>query len=390
MRCCREPALIALALAIAACSDGAPGAAGRDAASDGGPGGDGAPPPGGGGDASCERIELAGRVVGIDLPPVCDWTTMGPDYDPAACTGVGIAPLTEIDAGDYHGVARGLYCGSNQRPSAHDDAGRAIAARLVPRDPAGAPDPTDGKLVVLAIGMSNTAQEFGRFIDDHADDPEIDPHVVLVNGALSGQASEAWATTTVPWDNLDGRLAERGVTDAQVAVAWVKLTRLQVVGPCRDASANQERACLGPGEALLHAELVAVLQALKARFANLELVYLSSRIYGGYADGGPSPEPFAFQSGVAVKAVIVDQIAGEPALNWDPSRGPVRAPWLAWGPYLWADGTEAGEPDALRWVRSDFEADGIHPAAAARVKVGDHLQEFLLAEPTARPWYVAE
>ena len=32
------------------------------------------------------------------------------------------------------------------------------------------------------------------------------------------------------------------------------------------------------------------------------------------------------------------QIAGDPALEFDPTRGTVRAPRLAWGPYLWAEG----------------------------------------------------
>jgi hypothetical protein len=43
-----------------------------------------------------------------------------------------------------------------------------------------------------------------------------------------------------------------------------------------------------------------------------------------------------------VKWLIADQIAGNPELNYDPAKGRVRAAWLAWGPYIWADGVKQG------------------------------------------------
>jgi hypothetical protein len=38
-----------------------------------------------------------------------------------------------------------------------------------------------------------------------------------------------------------------------------------------------------------------------------------------------------------VRWLIRDQIDGRPDLNPDPGKGPVKAPVLLWGPYLWAD-----------------------------------------------------
>ncbi len=92
----------------------------------------------------------------------------------------------------------------------------------------------------------------------------------------------------------------------------------------------------------LRDETVTVLQRLKSRFPNLRLAYLSSRIYAGYATTTLNPEPYAYESGFAMRWVIDAQLKG--AIPFD---GPAPAvPWLAWGPYLWADGTR-GRGDGL-------------------------------------------
>jgi hypothetical protein len=68
--------------------------------------------------------------------------------------------------------------------------------------------------------------------------------------------------------------------------------------------------------------------------------YLSSRTYGGWAKTRLNPEPYAYESGFSVKWLIEQQLKGEPALNYDPAKGEVKVPWLSWGPYLWARGTD--------------------------------------------------
>jgi hypothetical protein len=64
--------------------------------------------------------------------------------------------------------------------------------------------------------------------------------------------------------------------------------------------------------------------AVVPRFPNLRLVYVSSRIYAGYASSDLNPELYSYQGAFAVKWLIEKQMGG--------------APWIAWGPYLWADG----------------------------------------------------
>jgi hypothetical protein len=106
---------------------------------------------------------------------------------------------------------------------------------------------------------------------------------------------------------------------------------------------------------------------------------LSSRIYAGYAETPLNPEPHAYESAFAVRRVIAAQIAGQ---------GPAR-PWLAWGPYLWADGVK-GRQDGLTWRREDLAPDGTHPSLSGREKVARLLLEFFRSDPAARSWFLAK
>jgi hypothetical protein len=107
----------------------------------------------------------------------------------------------------------------------------------------------------------------------------------------------------------------------------------------------------------------------------------------GAASTALNPEPYAYESGFSVRWVIERQLAGAPELNPDPALGPVESPWLAWGPYLWADGLTA-RADGLVWECADFQNDGTHPSASGRDKVADQLLRFFERDPSARPWFL--
>lgn len=144
-----------------------------------------------------------------------------------------------------------------------------------------------------------------------------------------------------------------------------------------------------PDDALrLKGEFATIARILKNRFPNVKIAYYSSRIYAGYATTNLNPEPFAYQSGFAVKWLIEDQINGSPDLNFDSAHGAVQAPWLAWGPYLWADGTTP-RSDGLTWGCADLQSDGTHPAPnGAREKVANMLLNFFKTDSTAWRWFV--
>src|ERR1700722_12213831 len=71
---------------------------------------------------------------------------------------VGLKPLTEMTAEDkYKGEDGGLYGGGkNEPPEAHRKAAAVESTRIVPVDEDGKPS-KDGKIVLMSLGMSNTA-----------------------------------------------------------------------------------------------------------------------------------------------------------------------------------------------------------------------------------------
>ena len=339
------------------------------------------------------RFLLAGLAVAAAA--ACSDTGSPPD--PGVPSRV---PLSELGAGTYKGFPGGLYPGgSNSEPAAHAAAGIARAQGIVPLDAAGAPSPS-GKIVLLSIGMSNTTQEFcaggstttgctaWSFMGQAAADPTVDATTLaIVNGARGGQDAQTWdAATDANYDSVRlNRLGPLGLTEQQVQVAWVKQAD---AGPQDSLASSQANAYL------LETYLGDIVRALKIRYPNLRLVFLSSRIYAGYATTTLNPEPYAYESGFAVKWLIqaqsdqmanggtaTDLRAGD--LNYDTG-----APWIGWGPYLWANGTTPRQSDGLTWAPGDFAADGTHPSTSGQQKVGTLLLAFFKSSPFTKCWFV--
>jgi hypothetical protein len=87
--------------------------------------------------------------------------------------------------------------------------------------------------------------------------------------------------------------------------------------------------------------------------------------------------------------LIEKQIGGDPALNYDPKKGAVKAPWLSWGPYLWANGSTK-RADGFSYEQGDFTPnDGTHLSASGVEKVGNLMLQFFKSDSTTRPWFVA-
>jgi Cu/Ag efflux protein CusF len=310
-------------------------------------------------------IKLGGQPKQPDLPRV-DTSSL--------------RPLSEMGAAEYHGFKGGLYPdGKNERPKAHEAAGLALARSVQPLDAAGKPSP-DGKIVVLSIGMSNTSQASDGFRKQLAAAKGVNPDVVFVNGAVGGQTAAAiqdpddGGRGAKYWAIVDQRLKEAGVTRAQVQAIWIKQAD---AGPSRGFPTYAKT---------LQAELTRIVQILPGRFPNGRLAYLSSRTYGGYATTKLNPEPYAFESGFSVRWLIEEQLKGGPELNFDPKKGEVRAPWLSWGPYLWANGATK-RADGFFYAEADFSNDGTHHSATGQTKVGGLLLDFFKTDSTTRSWF---
>src|SRR5205085_10086191 len=77
-----------------------------------------------------------------------------------AGTSVGFLPLTDMGNNIYHGYKGGLYPNAQDvPPPAYLQDGLSHAAHVQPRNSNGQPDPTNGRIVLLSIGMSNTTME---------------------------------------------------------------------------------------------------------------------------------------------------------------------------------------------------------------------------------------
>jgi hypothetical protein len=303
-------------------------------------------------------------------------TPTPPPPDAKGCdrTSVGLTPLNDL-TGTYQGEPGGLYPGrSNVRPAGHEAAGRAIAQSIQPLDTEGRPDAT-GRYALVSVGMSNTTMEFSAFLQLARQDSSRNPQLAIVDGAQGGQTAKLWSNPGCQcWGVLDQRLSDAHVSARQVVAAWLKEAD---AGPTNGWPRYAQD---------LRDEQITMLQILKARFPNLQLVYLSSRIYAGYALSNLNPEPYAYESGLAVRWIIEEQLRGNPALAFDGAAG---APWLSWGPYLWADGLRP-RSDGLTWACSELSAsDGTHPSSSGQAKVANLLLTFFQTDSTARWWYLA-
>ncbi|MGH3749251.1 MAG: hypothetical protein ACRDT8_17825, partial [Micromonosporaceae bacterium] len=297
-------------------------------------------------------------------------------------THTGRVPLIDLGAGSYQGEQGGLYPGGvNVRPAAHDTAGRSIATnQIVPRNGNGAVDTTNGKIVFASIGMSNTTQEFQAFTQAVAGDPGLNPRLVMVDGAQGGRAAADWADpASTTWTVFDNRLNQAGVTRRQVQTVWLK-----------QQFAGDGLGAFPGGAQQLRDALRDIVTIAKSRYPNLRIVHLSSRSYGDYSTAARGKG--AYEQAFAVKWLIRDQISGDPRLAYNSADAP--APWLAWGPYLWADGLGAddapggtpGRSDGMEWSCADFQSDGVHPSASGKAKVTQALTAFYRNDATAS-WF---
>jgi hypothetical protein len=287
---------------------------------------------------------------------------------------VGFIPLCDMKATDKHkGEDGGLYGeGSNEPPKAHADAARKEAEQIKPLDADGKPAAA-GKVVLISIGMSNTTQEFSRFMQIAPKGPTF----AIVDGAQGGQAAIQWDTPEAKaWAGLDQRLQAAGVSPKQVQVAWIKQALVQQ-GQFGAFPAHAKK---------LEEEMGKVVRLAKTKFPNLRIAYLSSRIYGGYAKSQLNPEPFAYEGAFSMRWLIQAQIKGEKELNCDAAKGDVKAPLLLWGPYLWADGVNA-RSDGLTYKATDLGPDGTHPSNDGREKVAQQILKFFKGDPYAKGWF---
>jgi hypothetical protein len=286
-----------------------------------------------------------------------------------ATQSTGLTPLTQMTANDkYKGMDGGLYgSGKNGPPEKLLKSAMEASGKIHPLDANGKPA-TDGRIVLMSIGMSNTTQEFGYFMQFVKADPAKSPKVTIVDAAQGGQDAAKWDTTAAksPWSFADERLRLAGVTRQQVQAIWLKQA---MITPAQlgEFPAHSDK---------LKQHIESIIRMAHERFPNLRLVYLSSRTYGGYATTMLNPEPYAYESAFAVRGVIDDEMKSD-----------LREPIVLWGPYLWTNGTSGRSLDGMKWMPEDVGPDGTHPSQSGRRKVGQLLLNFFKNNETTKSWF---
>lgn len=298
-------------------------------------------------------------LVVLALVPAAAYAPAGTARSTADCSvrATGLVPLTDMSRQQrYRTFPGGLYPGGVNRPSPRYLRRGTAAARRV--------RPIRGKVGFVGVGTANAMAEFQAFSRLATQDATVSRGVAFVDGPGGGWDAARVARPRSPyWAALDGRLRKARVQRGQVQVVWLK-----------EAISGEDRPFPQDARAL-QAHLRSIVRILTARFPNLQLVYVSSRTYGGYAVTHLNPEPFAYESGFAVKWLVQNGIEGK-----------LGRAWVGWGPYLWTDGA-VGRRDGLAWNCDDVLEDGTHPSPAGTRKVARLLMDFFGSDPTAQSWF---
>jgi hypothetical protein len=342
-----------------------------------------------------------------------------------------------------------LYAGQNDPPADHDSDGRTFAGRIHPingkvvflsigfsnntiefcgassfygdnDDPAATPCNNNVAAPLRFLQCSGTGCPYnqvesfmGQAFTDASGVIRQDGTIVLVDGAKGAQVLACWDPNAPKtglncdsnpnnYDRVKQILTNSGLTEDQVQSIWLKdsnarptdfgYTSLDPNNPFDpNADANIAEVRLGD-----------IVRYLHQRYRNLQQVFISPRTYGGYANLPGSanhlnPEPFAYEIGFSIKHLIQAQIdqhrnlhsndpfAGALNYNLDPTMAS-DAPWIAWGPYLWADGTNPRH-DGVTWpntyLRYHYEPpdnsvnECTHPSTFGEQKVGQLLLDFM-------------
>lgn len=231
-------------------------------------------------------FSLAGVIVGTRLLEA-----------DCSLTSTGNIPINDLGLGTHHDFQGGLYPGaSNQRPVSHEAAGVALAGQIQPLDAMGNPDPENGRIILLSVGMSNTRQEFssGAANGDPAlavrpranADLSKNPRVDIFNGTQGGRDAAAWVNPEAnAWKNVLDNLQSSGRGPLQVQAVWQKQARAR---PANLGAFPQHAE-------ILRDDLRAIVRNIALHFPNCRVIYISprTRSYALVHEAPLNPESFA-------------------------------------------------------------------------------------------------
>jgi hypothetical protein len=306
----------------------------------------------------CGFVLVTLLSVACGTSPV-DGTTDLPPVPP----GGDVASPFPLDRGDDGPSTPGTYKG--------------LPLRLVSR-PAPVVSPVDGAIGVVCLGMSNGAQECGRWMEQVAGAwrAEVRSEVRIVNCAVGGHAIERWNDPSFDgllWDDcIQRRLTNAGLRLDQVRVIYHKAAN-QFGAP--NGGQLPPYPASNANYYLFLSNLEAFAARVREKFTNVQAVYTTARSYGGSAPAGsPRGEPQAYEEGHALN-------------TWLTNTSTVAGASYGWGPYIWAPDCATGVTNASNvcYIRSDYRDDGVHPTLAGELKIARMIHERFRRETWYRP-----
>ena len=279
--------------------------------------------------------QSSGQMVVRKISAICL-----PDVNPA-----NIVDGCGRDPRNYQPMSL-LYVYGNEMPAAHRLQGEAAAALV---------QPIEGKIIVVAEGMSNALRVFDALKNLLVASTLDNPSVRFQNKSQGGIDLQEWVASGV------------GVIDARVQVVLLHHSLSNNFSAC-DSQSYVDTTRYFLKQRLLQ---------LKLKYPNCKQVFLQSREFGGwkcYSTPGAPAEPAAHKNGYGVKAVVDLQVSGS---DFDLSY--LNAPFIAWSFNPW---------DPMS-PRSWFEGAGLHPCSTGANLEAQQWFDFLLNDSTTRPWFAA-
>jgi hypothetical protein len=344
-------------------------------------------------------LALASLIAGCEKAPL-DVDSAETGSAPAG-TAIPMAfsatPIHELTTA-WFGLPGYYYDGSNTPPPAHADLGALLTKAIEPVATDGSPlDPAlGGRTVFLSMGFSNTNGKWclrgsvdgvtcnawsfmGRWRANSLMRQPGDGLQVF-NGTTKGGTTPKWDDPAdQEYENIAMALAAQGLSPYQVQVMYVEIVNPNPMISLPDPNADMYRLIVGGGNQM---------RAMKVRYPNLLMAFVSPRDYAGYSKGTLSREPFAYESAFAVKWLIQAQITQLATGVIDSLAGDLSlavAPWLTWGPYTWATSTPRG--DGLFWNPSHYDAnDGVHFSKSGEIKAANFMIGWFASSPFSACW----
>jgi hypothetical protein len=341
---------------------------------------------------------MVGLLAGCETQAPNDETAPSPETAQTAALFTAV-PILELDS-TYLGFPGYFYQGSNAPPPEHVALGYSQADLIETLAADGTPVPASqgGRIVFLSMGFSNTNGKWclrgggtdgvtcnswsfmGRWkASSQTNQPASG--LQLFNGTTRGGTTPKWDDPAdIDYDNVGAALLAQGLSPLQVQIMYVEIVLPNPTISLPDSNADAYQLVKAAGNQI---------RAIKVRYPNLRQTFISPRDYAGYAKTTLSPEPFAYECGFAAKWLIqaqitqlatgfIDSLAGDLSLSV--------APWLTWGPYLWA--TSTPRADGLFWLLSHFDPkDGMHFSKSGESKASSFMMTFFSNSPFAICWF---